>query len=465
MDLYNILSINGIDISEIISGGGSEYITSYNSNHLFMYNLTGTVSNLNTSTDKLILNGIYDFSNNSLTLTNEIIMKCENFVNNNIYKSLITLTFQNEISTYNYLMRNNHIINVNNNFSNNTLKVFYDGLFVGNACDTFNINAIKFINNNIDVEGGIFNINANIFDCNELAYCNELNITCYSILSSHYMYNIINLNFNVDILSNANVICNNISSMNFTVRIYDNANFGYECPFDNITHFNVYVRSCSDLYVNTFTDMNITIDGIIHWCSFNEGNILNLQHFAEYTSDFVDYVYLSNIQNINLNVDKCLGFIIDDCKNLNITCNYLLDYTLIDNTTAFNSFKNINNCNIYIDKMIGTYTDLTYFTTISNSSTIINTSHIYYNSHLFYTNFPLFVSCHDVSININEGVGFIMFIDCDNITFNVNKISATYKNNLNQEKTGSISLMIYKAKHVNLLIYDTNLTYKYISMN
>ena len=67
MNLYNILSINGIDFDEL------KYyspISKLNDNYKYKYNITGTISNKSSTFLNQTMKGLFDLINNTFNLSN-----------------------------------------------------------------------------------------------------------------------------------------------------------------------------------------------------------------------------------------------------------------------------------------------------------------------------------------------------------------------------------------------------------
>lgn len=464
MELYNIISINGIDIDDILNNA---YYANYDTSKLMMYNLTGTISGLTTTFSNSLLMGNFDFIQNSLTMLTALNLTLNNFTGN-------TIKF------------NNHD-NINNIYCCN---VFSNNLILGSniskphlniSCQLFENNIMHNINNiNMQVytlsNNTINNIDTLSINCKSIvelfmsnsSFGHVCNIYCENILMQttasnvHFKY-MHNLNIN------GNVIYERPTIINIT-----NANISTMYNINNITNLSIICSNLGGCLIGDVKNCNINADDLngiffadvdnINISSYMSSSVLNVLETTDYsTRNFIlnSRIVYSNILVINMNANYLQNNLFIDCNNLNITCKNI-ECIITDNPEYcvfnHNKFNNIKNCNISVDYYNVTYDYLDggmdRLTTISAGSTIINSSA--FDTNTMFNYYQIFNNCYNLNLNIGSACGGLIIMNCNNVTLNISQpfVSDNY-----------LSLIVYNVKKfVYNDITDSNFTYSFISI-
>jgi len=313
MNLYNVLSINGIDIDEYLEGGGSEEINEIKQN---TFNLNSVVNDLNN----------YNYPSNVRYINFE---QWNNYMINNYSKSANPI--MNEIG--------NEFISFNDYMTAYTDSIWY----------------VNNLNSIIDKITKCYNLNSNVDKI---------------ICSNTYLQNIFIYTYNYTISTSflpktLYIFWNLFLPLNGQFYSYVNK------PFDT------YINECeiyySNIILNTYynnlinfkcSNLNLNVGNISLTAGFIAGNTItnfncNLSFIIINT-----VFYMNTITNLNINFHSFkISVLCSECKINNITIKYINYYDYIINTLFVDC--TIDNIYLYLDHDI-------YITSFENNLTIIN---------------------------------------------------------------------------------------------
>lgn len=283
MDLYNILSINGISISDLIQPQFENLIVKENnySNNTVEYlnSVKMYVGNLN--------------SNNFININNIHIFDTD-IINNNTFENI----FNMNIIYFNQSFLSNSFYHINNA----DCTINYCGNNTFNEFNNFNINIDCLVNNTIQ-NGFNINLNARTISSNSFNNMNFVNIT-NNIVENNIFKSINNLNY-----SGINRLWTNGDIA--TSKYIDNGNINWNSFENNLSIITsgLFFSECKNITLDI-----IDCDGLICFYKCNNVNL-----------------HIYNPRQIQNNSTKYLSLIIYNAKNINCK----IDNTYADFTHLF----------------------------------------------------------------------------------------------------------------------------------
>ena len=353
MNLNNILSINGINIEEYLSG---KYYKNISSDKNYEYNITGFYSSQNYTFNNKTIQGNFDLISNNITYEN-LELKLNNLENNTF--SISNIDSNNSSSNLNITAKN-----FNSQLISNTNSKFYSE------------SALTLCNN--------FNLNCNNFNENRIYNLYNNNISCMNIVSN--IFNTIN---NLDI--NNNICFNNI--------------------YNQITNFNL---KCNDLtnVLNVDTNSTKTLSTITKLTKYND--VLDTITITIY-SGIVKYPY-SYYANSSLyyfktgfqystftNTNKLTYYEKYNNTNFSINCQ-----GYIDNTSGSGLVSTLGSLSYeYVNKTSCSFTftldGSSISSTLNSTQSILTTiSNISYT--IYHIKFLIYLTGFGVSVAIKDSV-------------------------------------------------------------
>ena len=412
--LWNILQINGIDISEYLNGGSAEYYATLKTSLNYMYNITGDYSSAsyNLQSD-YTFKGKFNLNSNTLNYNNL------NIEANNLNTNTFSITDSDTSINHDLYLKLN-------NFNNNSIN-----------------NSNQFYNNSIHISA--LNISSNT-----ISYINKLSISANTILNNILNYG----NFKIDCDKFENNNLNGISTLIDTTEstvgnIKLTASTMLNNSFSNLSCVNISISLCSNSVpsnnLKSFTSNITTKDAISSFVQITTTYMplsygtttLTSNETSTYTdfltSTFSDFT-MFNVSNPTIANTTNISSTFYSFSNVEINFNNIHTINMTCPAEVFNNvFTNINSLNINCGKFYTAHS----FSTESTTGVSPNTSSTTLSFTFNYTN--CVISCPTINIT------------CSNI-YNANLIN---NEKLNITCHSFMYNFIYSLQTLQILNYNT----------
>jgi len=439
MNLYNILSINGIDIDKYLGGGGSEEINEIKQN---TYNLS-TRQDIITS-DTLILynsltNGGFEYLEPfSVHSAESFIYNCNDILSNQSF----TDTFKEVGPNINF---NNVSITTNQRL--NLKGQTFNSCLIQSDTEHLKLNYASMDSNSI-YNNNFIDMKADTFINNDVKSNTFINISGFSNTGNTYSNN------NILHITN-NYIYSNTITLNKSVSINASAAENNSIRSNNLVYFNAHSQSGNLIYGNSLLN---TINGFELNSNSYAGSCAKICHYSGSSNTFVasilDYTAYS-ISRHTLGALKDGHFKIGYANFVNFGANDNGGLLTIEVLTAYNI--GINSIKGYCDVKAGDMGACTIqYNTINNISARLITSCKFSTNTI--CNFDVWSSyksntvndCKYIKLNAHTDLLFANnnFSDIETLKINA------YNSNMSNNKFSNISEL--HLKNGNLITNSTN---------